>query len=70
MERTEDVIRMDAAFHAIICEIDAVKTRVQGFIAANKQREVSGALMAYSDYDFLAAERELLDLARALRTRI
>tara|TARA_R100000750_G_C2314403_1_gene83794 strand:+ start:347 stop:565 length:219 start_codon:yes stop_codon:yes gene_type:complete len=51
-------------------EVSALEITVQGMIAENKQREIEGASMAYTEEDFVLIAKQIQDVAQQIRLKI
>lgn len=51
-------------------EVSALEITAQGMIAENKQREIEGASMAYTEEDFVLIAKQIQDVAQQIRLKI
>ncbi len=50
-------------------EVSALEITAQGMIAENKQREIEGASMAYTEEDFVLIAKQIQDVAQQIRLK-
>ena len=56
--------------YALVCEMEAVKVRIEGMKAENVARSFNRSSCAYNENDFFTAERELIAIAAKMRELI
>lgn len=63
----EGEIRMQAQMYALVADMAAITTEVEGMKAANTERESHGLALAYDRAAFSDAAKDLAALAEQLR---
>ena len=63
----EGEIRMQAQMYALVADMAAITTEVDGMKAANTEREAQGFALAYDEAAFAQAAKDLAALAEQLR---
>jgi hypothetical protein len=63
----EGEIRMQAQMYALVADMAAITTEVDGMKAANTEREAQGFALAYDEAAFSQAAKDLAALAEQLR---
>lgn len=63
----EGEIRMQAQMYALVADMAAITTEVDGMKAANTEREANGLALAYLEEKFSQAAKALTAVAEQLR---
>ena len=66
----ESEIRQAAQMYALVAEMEAVKSKIEGMKVENEYRISQGLSNAFSGYSFFKAETELVKIASRLRDEI
>ena len=70
MPRDESAIRRDAQMWALVAEMWATKTEVDGMIAENELLKSNGCRPVYDEVSFVPRIRMLDEIARKLREEV